>query len=55
MPGFLNKYFHQSFKKIRSCKNKKKLNELEELLLKRTNLVQKMKTAEERDIEEIEN
>jgi hypothetical protein len=35
----LNKYFHQSFKKIRSCKNKKKINEVDELLMKRSELV----------------
>ena len=51
----LNKYFHQSFKKIRSCKNKKKINEVDELLMKRSELVQKMKTTEEKNIEEIEH
>ena len=49
----LNKYFHQSFRKIRNCKVKKKLNELDLLLKKRTDLVQKLKRIEEDKKQEV--
>ena len=51
----LNKYFQQSFIKIRSCKNKKNLNELDKLLSKRTELIQKMKKTYEEKKEEAQN
>ena len=51
----LNKYFHLSFRKIRNCKVKKKLNVLDILLKTRTDLVQKLKTIEEDKKEDVRN
>ena len=51
----LNKYFQQSFRKIRNCKSKKKVNKLDILLMKRTELVQKLKALNDESEEEIEN
>ena len=47
----LNKRFHQSFKKIRSCRNKKRLNEVDQLMLKRTALVKKLKMNSDVNVE----
>ena len=47
----LNKRFHQSFKKIRSCRNKKRINEVDQLMLKRTALVKKLKMNSDVNVE----
>ena len=51
----LHKYVQQSFTKIRNCKNKKKLTDLDELLTRRTELVQEFKiTTDEKEEKEIQ-
>ena len=50
----LHKYFQQSFTKIRNCKNKKKLTDLDELLKRRTELVQKLKITIDEKKEEVQ-
>ena len=49
----LFRYFRQSFVKIRSCQNKKKLDEVDILLNKRKELIQKVKKAKDDEKEEL--
>ena len=49
----LFRYFHQSFVKTRSCQNKKKLDEVDILLNKRKELIQKVKKANDDEKEEL--
>ena len=50
----LFKYFQQSFVKIRSCQTKKKLDDVDILLNKRKELIQKMKKADDDKKEELQ-